>query len=409
MDSYKDIAPVKGANDSTRISIGESAAAKMLSETGFVKAEPFYINPPASQKPEKKLLLEDYNKGFDGFGNFGQKPKGYTNDRVYRDFDKQLQDQLEGLKNGSGTKKEPTKVEEKPVQKAVPQAESKPGGAAEQALKASQILNDNWDSINVEGKKAISRPDIYAAARRDAADPVKGPAMAYLRDNFDVIASLYRGMFKSTNESISRDDLKFLSSLSLASVMDNYYHDKTNNYLKENFDAIDTDGSGTLSFEELSAREKNEDPKSLAANLLRYSLTRQQENYSDPEAAGYEYNSSMANPKDISRKDLDMSLDERLAKSREDIFVQNYYSMYGYVGYGVGFLGAAAVVVVGEELTGNTGAVMNRGIGYPILSGGAYLGGKVGSYFDKRASRNYFHKHQEANLQRIFEDHTGGF
>ncbi|HMP53877.1 MAG TPA: hypothetical protein PKD05_20175, partial [Candidatus Melainabacteria bacterium] len=82
MDSHKDIAPVTGINDSTRDSVGESAAA---------------------EKPKRRLLLEDYeNKGFN---DFGRKPNSPSNNPVFREFDRRILDQLESLKKGPASQK----------------------------------------------------------------------------------------------------------------------------------------------------------------------------------------------------------------------------------------------------------------------------------------------------------------
>lgn len=429
MDSYKDIAPDKGANDSTRISTGESAAAKMLSETGFIKAEPFYINPPASEKPRKKLLLEDYNKDFDGFGGFrkfDREPKSKSDNPVFREFDNSLQKQLEELRNDPrkqlpASESKPESKQEKPPERqpekmAEPEPESEPktelgplATNADRAHQASLILNNNWQELDFDGNNAISKEEVSTAARRYEGDPVKGVAIAYLRDNFDVVRKLYKTEFRTASNSISQSDMKFLGDLSRAAIQDNYYHEKANNYLKEHFDQIDTDGSGTLSGEELGAAEEKTEYKSPEKDLLRYALIRQREDYSDPRDVGFEYDADKVNPTEIKREDLDMTLAERLAKSREDIFVQNYYKMYGYVGGGVGFLGAAALIMAVERRSGSNNSQMGWRMRNSILGGGVLLGQRVGGYVDRFASRRYFHKHQEANLKNLLDTTTGSF
>lgn len=427
MDSYKDIAPVKGVNDSTREQVGESAAAKMLSETGFVRAEPFYINPPASQKPGKRLLLEDYNKDFDGFGGFSKfdrEPKSKSDNPIFREFDNSLQKQLEELKNDpkkqipaseSKPESKPEKTPERQPEKVdesepLPEPELSPLATnADRAHQASLILNNNWQELDSDGNNAISKEEIATAVRRYESDPVKGVAMAYLRDNFDVVRKLYKTEFRTAGNSISQSDMKFLGDLSRAAIQDNYYHEKANNYLKEHFDQIDTDGSGTLSGAELGAAEEKTEYKSPEKDILRYALIRQREDYSDPRDVGFEYDADNVKPSEIKREDLDMTLDERLAKSREDIFVQNYYKMYGYVGGGVGFLGAAALIMAVERRSGGNNSQMSWRMRNSILGGGTVLGQRVGGYVDRFASRRYFHKHQEANLKSLLDPTTGSF
>ncbi len=426
MDSYKDIAPVTGINDSTRDSVGESAAARLLAGSGFVKAEAFELAPPASEKLKRRLLLEDYDNK--GFNDFGRKPNSPSNNPVFREFDRRILDQLESIKKGPASQKpaaetRPAKEPEKqPEKKPEKQPEKLPAQSAEQpvqmtiadsnayrAYQGSRILHHNWAVLDFDGNNAISKEEIFTAARRYEKDPENGASLAYLRDNFDIISKLYKTEFTTPGNSISQSDLKFLGTLSRAAIQDNYYHEKANNYLKAHFDKIDTDGSGTLSGTELSAAEENTAADTPENEMLRYALSRQQENYSDPTDVGYDYDQDLVSPTDLKKADLDMTLDERLTKSREDIFVQNYYKMYGNIGAAVGFAGATALIMVAEKSTGNKGTFKNWKVRNSILGGGLLVGRRAGGYVDRYASRHYFHKHQEENLKSLLDSNTGSF
>ena len=403
MDHNKDIAPAINDNDGS--TLADTAAARLLSASGFVKAEAFQVEPPASEKPKKRLLLEDYK----GLGDFDNKPYNAPDSPVFLDYEKRIFDQIDKYnsnKNGKDSHKNeaPNPVDSEELLEA-----SQLSKKAALAIKAGEILYGNWSNIDLDGNDYLSKEELdrNSGQYESYTDTKKG--LDYIKDNFDKVSNLYQGELFGAENSISKSDVKFLANLGRATVQDKYYHERANNYLKDHFKEIDTNNDGSLSHEELSAKLEKTDSRSPEAGLLQYSISRQQENYSNGEAVGYGYNSMMANPKAISQKDLDMTLDERLAKSREDIFVQNYYSMYGEIGTRVGLVGGGAAILAAESLTGNTGFFTSWQVMYPTVLGTALIGRETGNYFDKRASRNYFHKEQEANLKNLLDPTTGSF
>lgn len=411
MDSNKDIAPLYGVSDSSIKSVGDSAANKLLLGTGFVKAEAFQLDPPASsiKEPKKRLLLEDYNKGF---GNF--EPRPYSSPAPKspgsREFDRKIINQLEALRDGQNSQKKdssgPVTEAAKPVAKR--QSEdlieaTKTAKKAALANRAAQMLHDNWSKLDLDGNGYLSKEEItQASSQYDTLTDTRNE-LDYIKDNFETVSNLYMGELFGAKASISKKDVKFLGNLARATIQDNYYHKRANSYLKTHYQEIDTNRDGTLSCHELDHALERARAQSEEQKLLGYVVNRRKGNYADPNSVGFDYNETKADLVHINRADLDKTLDQRLARSREAIFVQNYYKMYSIIGKGAGLAVSCAAVAFGESLTGYTGffAVVGRNA---LIGGGYFLGRKLGNYADRRASSNYFHKYQEKNLQRLLGD-----
>ena len=416
MDLYKDIAPLNGANDSSKNSVGDSAANKLFLATGFVKAEAFRLEQPSDPKkptkePKKRLLLEDYNKGF---GNFEPRPYSApapaSKSPLNKEFDRKLINQLEALRDGQNNQKKdssgPVAQEAKPVVKTESEdliEASKTAKKAALAYRAAQMLHHNWSKLDLDDNGYLSKEEITRASSKYDTLTDTRKELDYIKDNFETVSNLYMGELFGAKASISKKDVKFLGNLARATIQDNYYHRRANNYLKEHYQEIDTNGDGTLSCHELDHALDRTKTQSEEERLLDYVVNRRKGNYADPKSVGFDYNESKADLVHIDRADLDQTLDQRLARSREAIFVQNYYKMYSRIGKGAGLAVSCAAVAFGESLTGYTGffAFVGRNA---LIGGGYLLGRKLGNYADRRASSNYFHKYQEKNLQRLLGD-----